>query len=97
MHVEAAVFPRMQKTNPVKGEQVEFDQGLDGEFGKGKELAVAGEQAVANGRVDVGMKIEVFAKGVEGENDGGMRLGFAECRTEIQGEALLGASVNMAL
>ena len=107
MHVEAAVFPRMQKTNPVKGEQVEFDQelyhmsakdflqGLDGEFGEGMELAVPGEQAVGNERMDVGMKIEVFAKGVEGENDGGMRLGFAECRTEIQGETLMGCSAEM--
>ena len=64
----------MQTTNPVKGEQVEFDQeldhmsakdflqGLDGEFGEGMELAVPGEQAVGNERMDVGMKIEVFAK-----------------------------------
>ena len=41
------------------------------------------------------MKIEVFAKGVEGENDGWMRLGFTECRTEIKGEALMGCSAEM--
>ena len=32
---------------------------------------------------------------MEGENDGGMRLGFAECRTEIQGETLMGCSAEM--
>ena len=41
------------------------------------------------------MKIEVFAKGVEGENDGWMRLGFTECRTEIKGEALMGCGAEM--
>jgi hypothetical protein len=73
----------------------DFLQGLDGEFGKGKELAVSGEQAVGNERMDVGMKIEVFAKGVEGENDGGMRLGFAECGAQIKRETLMGCSAEM--
>jgi hypothetical protein len=35
--------------------------------------------------MDMGMKIEVFAKGVEGENDGWMRFGFAECGAQIKG------------
>ena len=72
-----------------------FLQGLDGKFGEGMELAVPGEEAVGNERVDVGMKIEVFAKGVEGENDGWMRLGFTECGTEIKGEALMGRRAEM--
>ena len=41
------------------------------------------------------MKIEVFAKGVEGENDGGMRLGFAECGAQIKSEVLMGCSAEM--
>ena len=73
----------------------DFLQRLDGKFGEGMELAVPGEEAVGNERVDVGMKIEVFAKGVEGENDGWMRLGFTECRTEIKGEALMGCGAEM--
>ena len=55
MHVEAAVFPRMQKADTVMGEQVEVDkeldhmgaedflQGLDGKFGEGVKLAVTAE------------------------------------------------------
>ncbi len=73
----------------------DFLQVLDGKFGEGMELAVPGEEAVGNERVDVGMKIEVFAKGVEGENDGWMRLGFTECRTEIKGEAMMGCGAEM--
>jgi hypothetical protein len=55
MHVETAVFPRMQKTDTVMGEQVKVDQklddmsaedflqGLDWKFGEGVEFAVPGE------------------------------------------------------
>jgi len=55
MHVETAVFPRMQKADTVMGEQVKVDQklddmsaedflqGLDGKFGEGVEFAVPGE------------------------------------------------------
>ena len=46
--------------------------------------------------MDLGMKIKVFAKGVECENDGGMRLGFAECGTEIKGDALMGFGAEMS-
>ncbi len=73
----------------------DFLQGLDGQFGEGMKLALASEEAVGNERVDMGMKIEVFAKGVEGENDGWMCLGFTECRTEIKGEALMGCGAEM--
>ena len=45
--------------------------------------------------MNVGMKIEVFAKGVEGENDGWMRLGFTGSGTEIKGEALMGCGAEM--
>ena len=38
--------------------------------------------------MNVGMKIEVFAKGVEGENDGWMRLEFTESGA-IKGETLI--------
>ena len=41
------------------------------------------------------MKIEVFTKGVEGENEGWMRLGFTECGTEIKGEALMCCRAEM--
>ena len=41
------------------------------------------------------MKIEVFAKGVEGEKDGWMRFGFAERGAQIKGEALMGYGAKM--
>ncbi len=41
------------------------------------------------------MKIKVFAKGVECENDGGMRLGFAECGAQVKSETLMGCSAEM--
>jgi hypothetical protein len=41
------------------------------------------------------MKIKVFAKCVQCENDGGMRLGFAECGAQIKGETLMGCSAEM--
>ena len=55
MHVEAGVFPGMQKTDTVLGQKIEVDQeldhmgaedflqGLDGKFGDGMELAVPDE------------------------------------------------------
>ncbi len=73
----------------------DFLQGLDGKFGEGMDLADPSEWAVSNERVDVGMKIKVFAKGVEGKNDGWMSLGFTEWRTETKGEALMGCGAEM--
>jgi len=40
--------------------------------------------------MNVGMKIEVFSKGVEGESDGWMRLEFTESGAEIKDETLMG-------
>jgi len=42
-------------------------------------------EAVGDEGVEVGMKVEVFAEGVEGEDEGGLGVGQAEGGAEVPG------------
>lgn len=48
------------------------------------------QKAVGYHRVDVRVEVEVFAKGVEGQEEGGAALGEIEGGTEGGGDGLLG-------
>ena len=50
----------------------EFFQRLEREFGQGVENAIAGEETVRDQGVNMGMEVEVFAEGMEGEDEGGL-------------------------
>jgi hypothetical protein len=56
----------------------DFFERSDGELRKGMKHSVTGEKAIGNEGMDVRVKIEVFAKSVEGQDDCGMRLFIPE-------------------
>ena len=68
----------------------EFFERFEREFGQRVEDAVAGEEAVGHEGVEMGMEVEVFAKGVQGEDDGGVGVAPAKGSTEVFSEALVG-------
>ena len=84
MDVEAGVFPGVEHLNAFGREEFqvdeefedvgaeEFFEGFKREFGQRVKNAVAGKEAVGHEGVEVGMEVEVFAKGVESEDDGGV-------------------------
>ena len=51
---------------------------------------VSDEEPVGHQRVDVGMEVEVFAKGVEGENNGRDALRTVQGGAQVRGQAFLG-------
>jgi hypothetical protein len=52
----------------------DFYERFDRELREGMKHAVTGEKAIGNEGMDVRVKVEVFAKSVEGQDDCGMRL-----------------------
>jgi len=102
VEVEAGVFPGEQHLDAFGREEFEDDeefqhvgaeeffQRFEREFGQRVERAVAGEEAVGDNRVEVGMEVEVFTKGVEGEDESGLGIGQVEGGAEVCGEALVG-------
>jgi hypothetical protein len=100
--VEAGVFPGEEDLDAFGREEFqvgeeleevgaeEFFEGFEREFGQRVEHSVAGEESVGDEGVDMGMEVEVFAEGVEGEDDGWMGVGQVEGGAEEFGEALVG-------
>ena len=100
--VEAGVFPGEENLDAFGREEFEVHEELEDvgaeefferferERRQRVEDAVAGEEAVGHEGVEMGMEVEVFAKGVQGEDDGGVGVAPAKGSTEIFGEALVG-------
>ena len=82
--VEAGVFPGVEDLDAFGREEFEVHEELEDvgaeefferferEFGQRVEGAVAGEESIGDEGVNMGMEVEVFAKGVQGEDDGGV-------------------------
>lgn len=68
---------------------------FDRELREGMKHAVTGEKTVGNEGMDVRVKIEVFAKSVEGQDDCGMRLFIPEGRSEIDRQTLLSGGAEV--
>ena len=73
----------------------DFFERSDGELRKGMKHAVTGEKAIGNEGMDVRVKIEVFAKSVEGQDDCGMRLFIPEGRSESDRQTLLSGGAEV--
>ena len=73
----------------------DFFERSDGELRKGMKHAVPGEKTVGNESMDVRVKIEVFAKGMEGQDDCGMRLFIPEGCSEIDRQTLLSGGAEV--
>lgn len=54
------------------------------------ELTVAHEQTVGDKGVEVGVKVEILAEGVDGHDDAGKAVGQIEDGALILGQALVG-------
>ena len=63
---------------------------MGGNLGREVEIAIGIKEAIGDERVNVRVKIQVFAKGVQGEEEGGDALGEVEGGAEEFGDGLLG-------
>ena len=82
--VEAGVFPGEEDLHAFRREEFqvhqefedvgaeEFGERLEREFGQRVEDPIAGEETVRDQGVNMGMEVEVFAEGMEGEDEGGL-------------------------
>ena len=73
----------------------DFFERSDGELREGMKHAVPGEMAIGNEGMDVRVKIEVFAKSVEGQDDCGMRHFIPGGRLEIDRQTLLSGGAEV--
>ena len=65
----------------------DFFEGFDGEVWQGMKNAIAGEKAIGNEGVEVGVEVEGFAKGVDDKDDGGDGVGEIEGGVEVFSKA----------
>lgn len=73
----------------------DFFERFDRELREGMKHAVPGEKAIGNEGMDVRVKIEVFAKSVEGQDDCGMRLFIPEGRSEKDRQTLVSGGAEV--
>ena len=73
----------------------DFFERFDRELREGMKHSITGEKAIGNEGMDVRVKIEVFAKSVEGQDDCGMRLFIPEGRSEIDRQTLLSGGAEV--
>jgi len=104
VNVEAGMFPGLHAGNQFWGDEFVgeqfFENAVAKEFGKNAvrdlrcelEGAVGIEQTVGDESMNVRMKIEVFAKGMEGENKGRNTFGKIEGELEGLGDGFLSES-----
>ena len=107
VEVESGVFPGEQHLDAFGGKEFEGDEEFEEvgaeefferferEWRQRMEDAVAGEEAVGDEGVEVRVEVEVFAEGVQGEDEGGLGVGEAEGGAEVFGEALVGSGAEV--
>ena len=101
VYVKPRVFPRIEQFDAVCFEKIQFDQKLndtgtedflqwfEGQLRQGMKNTIAGEQAVGNQSVDVRMKVQVLAKGMEGQDDCRVRFLIFQSSAQVNGKAFV--------
>jgi len=102
------VFPRIEQFDAVCFEKIQFDQKLndtgtedflqrfEGQLRQGMKHAIAGKHAVSNQGVDVRMKVQVLAKGMEGQDDCRVRFLIFQSSAQINGKAFVSGCAGRA-
>ena len=108
VYVEPCVFPRIEQFDAVCFEKIQFDQKLndtgtedflqwfEGQLRQGMKNAIAGKHAVSNQGVDVGMKVQVLAKGMEGQDNCWVRFLIFQSSAQVNGKAFVSGCAGRA-
>ena len=101
MHVEPGMHPAAQHVGPFHRQQAlvhqkrddprpeHLLQRLDAHIGQAVEQPRAGEEAVGDQGVEVGMEVEVLAEGVDRHDDAGQALGQVERGAQVFEQAFV--------
>ena len=101
MHVEPGMHPAAQHVGPFHRQQAlvhqkrddprpeHLLQRLDAHIGQAVEQPRAGEEAVGDQGVEVGMEVQVLAEGVDRHDDAGQPLGQVEGGAQVFEQALV--------